>query len=124
MKAVILEKAMSLERVARTPGDREREKNRKATPEINGSSFVPPYVIPTPNPIPVRHPRARMRISRLITFASHGTAVRQQVVRRHDAAVRLCGLVIVGKYKIGKVYRENFSPHSFVSVLFLENILV
>lgn len=89
MKAVVLGKAMSPERVARTLEDREREKNRKATPEINGSSFVPPYAS-SPNPIPSRHPRARIRISRLITFVSAPpTSMSQQR-----------SLVIVAKYKI------------------------
>lgn len=74
-------------------------------------------VIPTPNPIPVRHPRARMRISRLITFASHGTAVRVNKSQRR-------GLFIVAKYKIeGTVYRGKYATsyfRSFVGIIFGE----
>lgn len=74
-------------------------------------------VIPTPNPIPVRHPRARMRISRLITFASHGTAVRVNKSQQR-------GLFIDAKYKIeGTVYRGKYATfyiRLFVGIIFDE----
>lgn len=96
MKAVILGKAMSSERVARTSGDREREKNRKATPEINGSSFVPPYASSrhaksNPGPSP---PRAHENLkTNHIRVSRHRRASTSRMSQR-------CGLVIViAKYK-------------------------
>lgn len=97
-------------------------KNRKATPEINGSSLVLLLrVILAPNPIPVRHPRAHTKISRLITFASHGTAVRQQVVCLNGAAsLSLQNGKVYVYIKISKIL---FLAFIFLFVLFLRIFL-